>query len=387
MRDLYRPVHDILQEVVSQHPEALQPLLDLAAIDHFDLFVTTTPDDLLARALNQARFAGVPRTVELEYAPNFPDTRTADIPVGHFDPKYAAVFYLFGKADVSPFFAIHDEDALEFPYALQSGKGPERMFSAMRTRSLLLIGCMFADWLSRFFVRLSNTERLSSDQRTKGEYLVGEDAVRDHDFVVFLERFSQDSRFYPSDMPIDALAFIRELKKRWLVRNPRRDLLAEKPELGILAESGTIFISYAKEDIDAARLVARDLQQICGDVVWFDKNALTPGVDWERHLRGAIQKCGLFLPLLSATTETRTEGYFRFEWLTAAERSRMIDGRRFIVPIVIDEAYDEDTTRYRLIPDRFTTVQFSHAPKGRIDDRLRTVIREAIRDFRRGRSA
>ena len=34
--------------------------------------------------------------------------------------------YLFGKADVSPFYAIHDEDALEFPYTLQAGNGLKR---------------------------------------------------------------------------------------------------------------------------------------------------------------------------------------------------------------------------------------------------------------------
>ena len=51
--------------------------------------------------------------------------------------KYAAVLYLFGKSDVSPFYAIHDEDFLEFAYTMQAGNGPERMFSQLRSRNLL----------------------------------------------------------------------------------------------------------------------------------------------------------------------------------------------------------------------------------------------------------
>ena len=38
----------------------------------------------------------------------------------------------------------------------------------------------------------------------------------DHDFTVFLERFSQDSRYYP----VDARAFVAELYQRWSARNP-----------------------------------------------------------------------------------------------------------------------------------------------------------------------
>ena len=70
------------------------------------------------------------------------------------------------------------------------------MFSQLRSRNLLLIGCDFADWLSRFFLRLSNSERLFSDQRTKKEFLVGSETSRRRNFTVFLERFSQDSRCY-----------------------------------------------------------------------------------------------------------------------------------------------------------------------------------------------
>ena len=143
IRDLYRPVHDILQEEIARNPEPPRALSQLAEISHFRLFATTTPDDLLARALNAVRYGGAPHTDEIPYAPNLPNERRRDLPE-LVTSSYSAVFYLFGRAEVSPFYAIHEEDALEFPYMLQQGNGPERVFAQLRSRHLLFIGCNFA---------------------------------------------------------------------------------------------------------------------------------------------------------------------------------------------------------------------------------------------------
>jgi hypothetical protein len=380
IKDLYRPVNDILCKVLSEHTVVTEPLRQLASIRHFDLFATTTPDDLLARAIDAVRFEGASRTDEIEYAPKLPTDRRRDIPEV-ISPKYSAVFYLFGKADVSPFYAIHDEDALEFPYTMQAGNGPERMFSQLRSRNLLLLGCSFADWLGRFFLRLSNSERLSSDQRTKKEFFIGEETTYERNFTVFLERFSQDSRYYP----IDARTFVAELYRRWHARNPPVTDAPSQPAADASA-SGTIFISYSSEDIKAARRLFSDLEEIGGDVAWFDKSALKPGDDWDRQLRSAVQRCGLFLPVLSANTEQRTEGYFRLEWHEAAERSRRIQGRKFIFPIVVDADYVGNMGRYALVPEAFKAVQYSHAPAGQISDEVKGEIREQLRTLRRARA-
>jgi TIR domain len=382
-RDLYRVVHDILQKVVAEHPEAMEPLRELASIRHFDSFVTTTPDNLLARALDEARYGGERETTEIEYAPKLPTELIVDIPERP-RPGHTAVFYMFGKADVSPFFAIHEEDALEFLYRLQGGGGPERMLAQIRSRSLMLIGCSFANWLSRFFLRLSNTDRLSSDQRTKKEYLVGRDSATDRDFVVFLERFSQDSRLYPFDVNVpDPRGFVHELSRRWRERNP-----AAAPPSGAAAPAaeGAIFISYAREDISAAKALYAQLQEISGDVAWFDKSELAPGETWEREIRSAIQRCTLFLPLISSTTEARSEGFFREEWTQAAERARRIEGRQFIVPVVIDQEYDGNAARYSRVSD-FSRFHFGHAPQGHMSETLAQTLQREIRIRRGGKPA
>jgi hypothetical protein len=383
IKDLYRPVNDILSKVLAEHTVVTEPLRQLAAIRQFDLFATTTPDDLLARALDSVRFDGARQADEIEYAPKLPTDRRRDIPEV-MSSKYTAVFYLFGKADVSPFYAIHDEDVLEFPYTMQAGNGPERMFSQLRSRSLLFIGCEFADWLSRFFLRLSNSERLSSDQRSKKEFFVAHKTPEDHDFTVFLERFSQDSRYYP----VDARAFVADLYHRWSARNPTAPLARDGPHdpFSDPYASGSIFISYSSDDIGAAKRLFADLQEIGGDVAWFDKSALKPGDNWDQHLRSSVQRCSLFLPLLSTNTERRTEGYFRLEWSEAAERSRRIQGRKFIFPIVIDADYAGDMGRYALVPEAFKAAQYCHAPAGQMSDELKGELREQLRTLRRARA-
>lgn len=54
---LYRVINDI---IVKNDPAPGDALLDLAAIEDLRLFVSTTPDRLLAKAVNEVRFQGRP---------------------------------------------------------------------------------------------------------------------------------------------------------------------------------------------------------------------------------------------------------------------------------------------------------------------------------------
>lgn len=204
---------------------------------------------------------------------------------------------------------------------------------------------------------------------------------------MFLDRFSRDSRC----CPIPAREFVAELYRRWKERNPSSSPAMKEVVSAVNRSAspatGTIFISYASEDIGAAKKVFEDLQQLGADVAWFDKSALKPGDDWNRHILGAVQRCGLFLPLISANTEQRTEGYFRLEWSEAADRSRRIQGRKFIFPIVTDPDFSGGMSRYSLVPEAFKAFQYSHAPAGQMPPELKVEITEQLRNLRRGRVA
>jgi conflict system STAND superfamily ATPase/TIR domain-containing protein len=120
-------------------------------------------------------------------------------------------------------------------------------------------------------------------------------------------------------------------------------------------------------DLAAAHRLFESLQEIGADVAWFDKSDLKPGDDWEEKIRKAINGCYLFLPLVSANTEAREEGFFREEWILASKRARRIQGRKFIVPVVVDRDYDGNAGRFRLVPEGFFATHFRPCARGRIE--------------------
>ncbi len=121
-----------------------------------------------------------------------------------------------------------------------------------------------------------------------------------------------------------------------------------------------VFLSYAREDTDAARRIA-DALRVFGVEVWFDQSELRGGDSWDAKIKKQIRECALFLPLVSGQTQSRTEGYFRREWLLAVERTRdMAHGVAFIVPVVIDETREADAA----VPEEFMRYQWTRLAHG-----------------------
>src|SRR4051812_28475137 len=83
----------------------------------------------------------------------------------------------------------------------------------------------------------------------------------------------------------------------------------------------SVFISYASEDRAAAKAL-RDGLLAMGLEVWYDENELTGGDAWDQKIRRQIRDCDYFMPVISATTERRKEGYFRREWRGAGRGAR-----------------------------------------------------------------
>jgi len=390
VQDLYRPINTVIEELIisilaEQKEEVLVPLRQLASISHFDLFVTTTFDDLLVKAIDLERFDGRAETAQIEFAPMLPVNKRTDLPESQSRPEgYTAVFYLFGKASPLSTYAIHDEDILEFVYnyfvndpkvenlQTRDVNVPRRFLSEIRGRDLLLIGCNFADWLSRFFLRISTPGRLMAD-RDKREFMVGKASLAERSLTVFLERFSQNTRIYPCS----ARDFVLRLSKRWQdhvkARPPGKKAapILVKPSGAALSKG--IFISYAHEDLEAAKKLFDGLKKIGGDVIWFDKSTLQPGDKWEAEIKEAITHCRLFLPLISENTEMRPRGVFRQEWFWASKCSEGI-AERYIIPIIIDSNYEGKPDKYKKMPDRFKEFHLSHAPTGEMSKELSDLL-------------
>ncbi len=379
--DSYLPVHEALRTTLSSsRADAGASMRQLATVADFRLFVTTTVDDVLAQALDRARYGGSAQTEQVEYAPSgLPRDRLTDLG-DRENPDRTAVLYLFGKAAVSPVFATHDEDVLEFLYGLQAGLGqtPKRFFSAIRGANLLLIGCHFPDWLSRFLVRLAAPQRLS-EQRGRKDFLI-EPPQEDPGFVVFLTTFARNTRV----LSISPADFVAELVTRWQAQRPAPAAGDITPtNIVRSAKKPAVFISYSRTDTAPVRTLYEEIRRVAGDdVAWFDKAQIEPGDEWKQRILDGVAGCQLFLPVISSSEEARTEGVFIEEWKRAVERARSIDGRAFIVPVLVDSDAVADLSRYPRANRLFGPLHFGLAPNGRLTSDLETLIIRELRAFR-----
>lgn len=122
----------------------------------------------------------------------------------------------------------------------------------------------------------------------------------------------------------------------------------------------SVFISYASADRPAARALSQTLAQ-AGLDVWLDEEELAGGEAWDAKIRRQIRNCTYFMPVISATTEARREGYFRREWRLAVERTLdLADDVTFLVPVVIDDTSEQSAR----VPEKFTSVQWLRCPGG-----------------------
>jgi TolB-like protein len=124
--------------------------------------------------------------------------------------------------------------------------------------------------------------------------------------------------------------------------------------------TGAVFLSYASQDAEAAQRICDALRE-AGIEVWFDKSELRGGDAWDHQIREQIHNCRLFIPVISANSERRDEGYFRREWSLAADRTRdMAHKRAFLVPVVIDGTAERGAS----VPEKFHEVQWTRLPGG-----------------------
>jgi adenylate cyclase len=121
-----------------------------------------------------------------------------------------------------------------------------------------------------------------------------------------------------------------------------------------------VFLSYASEDAGVAKRICDALRD-AGIEVWFDQSELRGGDAWDQKIRQQIRDCALFVPIISAHTQSRPEGYFRLEWKLAVDRSHLMAAEKaFLVPVVVDGTTEPEA----LVPAQFREVQWTRTPAG-----------------------
>jgi len=369
--EAYVRLRSIIKDANFEPPQALRKL---ASITDFDLFVSTTFDSLLESAINLERSGGTPSTDVLSYAPN----RVTDLPSERDRLQRPLVYHLFGKLSASPTYVISDEDLLEFICALQNEHlAPEKLFHELEHNHLLFIGSNFSNWLARLFLRMAKRQRLS-DPRDVGEVLADNYTLQDQRLVDFLQQVSVRTRIYRG-----AERFVEELHARWSARRGPAEATSAASTVRFLPPArempdNAVFISYARDDLPAVQQIKAGLEA-AGITTWFDMDRLEVGDDYDRKIRRNIAQCSYFIPVVSAATQRRLEGYFRREWSYAIDRARnMADEALFILPVSIDSTNAAEA----LVPDKFKALHFTQLPGGRVTPEFA----QRLSNFMRARS-
>jgi hypothetical protein len=98
-----------------------------------------------------------------------------------------------------------------------------------------------------------------------------------------------------------------------------------------------VFISYAREDINAARKLYEALKAVPGIHPWFDEVDLLPGMKWEPAIRKAIRESDLFLALLSQRSATK-RGYVQKERKNALDvLDEFPEDHIFFIPVRLED--------------------------------------------------
>ena len=359
--------------MLDETPVEIPPLLlKLAEITDFDLYVSTSFDNLLSRALSQERHGGQALTQVLSYSfhgspEDLPRTFRGDGP--------ALVFQIFGAASPVPDYAVTDEDMLEFLHRLQEDAyRPSRLFDELYNRNLLLIGCGFPDWVARFFIRTLSRQRLLEMGDTT-RFVVDRETKMDTRLMLFLRDWHTE--VYPEG---NLAEFVNELNRRWSERNTSHSSVPEAPSAvrDVLEPMlpGSIFISYNRDDLPEVQKL-HDALERAGIDVWFDVSRLGSGDAWESRIQDNIRNCSLFLAIISRNAVERMEGFYRREWRWGLDRDHNIaDLMPFIIPIIIDDTAPGTPG----VPDYFWTKQLERAPGGLpslgVVERLKNALRQ-----------
>ncbi|MBV8588284.1 MAG: toll/interleukin-1 receptor domain-containing protein [Verrucomicrobia bacterium] len=379
--EIYRMVRDEIAIPV--------PLRQLARIDTINLFLSTTADDLLERAINETRFGGKRETKVLFYSPKrVPDAEEIERALNSGRP---VVFQLFGTYTDGRYVAVTDAHFVEYVNALLSDtKRPQRLLdelvnvSRTEVKHLLLLGNQLPSWLVRFFLRVARNEPFP--ENSKNALYISDSALQnDLSLPRFIDKFAPSTKILPDLTPAQ---FVAELSERWEQTRPEPTIgKSTGTRSGEEAEfvRDAIFLSYAHEDIEAVHRLRVGLETR-GLPVWMDRGnrktlRLNPGDPYNKKIQQNIAECSFFIAIISHSAAEPTAGYLRREWSWALERLPDFTGlvdKPFIIPIIIDEV----DFRQAEIPSEFKKLHYQSLPQGEPTDEFCKWIQSLYRGLK-----
>jgi TIR domain/SIR2-like domain len=338
-------------------------LQQLASIDKFDLYISTTFDSLLSQAIDQIRYDCSPKTQLWEFSPNCDET---SIRCQHNSDS--TVFQILGRCEKGKKFVVWEDDMLEFILSFHKrfeNKQSDYLSTKLRDPSMhyLMLGLNLSDWLVRFLLRIVRQSKMSKESTI--ELIDSEDSPSFTDGLVMFF----NSVTHANIVNCDPKIFVAELSRRWEERHGAVSLRFPKSTSSLPNATGqegkSVFISYCREDSRAAERLHLSLKSY-GINSWFDRERLGAAMNYDRELERQVKICDMFIAVVSKTTESTKDSYFWNERTWAAMRGHgrsEFDRGEFYVPVVID---DLDLGQIKREPEIFRSSHVTRLPNGNV---------------------
>jgi len=366
-------IDDVVRRRAWPIPESLK---NLAKIQDFSLYVTTTVDHLMFQAMTEAR-----KDTEVEQIKFTPRgvKSAVDLPNHFHHDRSPGVYHLFGATSPTDgTFAKTEDDLIEYSWSLLDQQyAPENLYDYLQKKTVLLLGCNLPDWLGRFFIHAINGRR---NQEAINMYYVS--LTCEPGLCDYLNR--KRAKVVTSISPVD---FVEQLYKRWQARSKSNVVGAEAGSTGPAGEfkPGAVFLSYASEDRAKVRTI-RDQLEANNIDTWLDERELPadPGNDYLLTIRENIRKAAFFVPIISRALDRSGPGprFVWREWRMAEDASmerRKED--RYLQPLVIDDT----PSGAQFVESPYRDLQWARLRDGKVPPELIETLSRGIRNYRRPR--
>jgi len=354
-------VDDVIRRQPWPIPDSLRKL---AQISSFSLYVTTTIDHLLSRALDEIRNGRKDRQSDIGFAVHA-DKEHNDLPEDFANQSSPTVFHVFGVT--SPFpdaFAKTEDDLIDFSASLLDGQyAPDRFYDYLQNKTILLLGCSFPDWLGRFFIRALNANR--AEQTINIYYVSGK---REEGLESYLRR--KRAKVLAPNSPA---AFIDEPAQRSEANSGTSEPAPIK--------RGAVFLSYANEDREAVRRIRHQLEAARIDT-WMDESGLEPGVQFQQVIRESIGDASCFIAFISKSLDGQEKRFLWKEWKWAEEENlNWRKGQRFLQAVAIDDT----PSGASFVDSPYSELHWTRLQDGLLPSEFVQILSQGVRSFRRSR--
>ena len=325
-----------LSKILRTHLQEIQlvpenPLLKLAGIKNFNIFLNTTYDDFLIRILKKVRRCPID-TISYQKSqsnlkgPSFETLKEIE------RSEHNLVFNIFGTfKGTAP--AYKEESLLEtikaFHKDIEEIKDAN-LVSKLLNSHLLFLGFEYDDWL---FWHLINTLSNTAYAQESFKLLIGDNFSKKNPHTPFqkwllsLEKYGAVG-FYPTDEDDGNLNFIDSL-----VENMQDQVISPKDY------PGEVFISFQGKDREIAKKLTDQLRK--DDInMWLDMDNTRGGEKVDKTIIKAIDRCSFFIPLISRNSadicnKNGELNYHIREWEWALYK-HSISKEFTIIPVILD---------------------------------------------------